>query len=218
MKNYLQQMLGIYATDDKWVSVEERVFTLALYKAIFDGLDERGGDCLPYPYDGVYLLEYRGVAYHHFTNAGGGRYDTRYADFVAATPGRVEAMSVAVNGWHKGGIRLCVGASKIDQKHHVLQLDVAKNCEWSEERQCWDVYHDGRMYRFKNRVVLDAVRESGCGHWIYVDGNQKEWVYLGELPKAETVTWENTRKFLANLLHYGIIRTNLSEVRAVRKA
>ena len=72
------------------------------------------------------------------------------------------------------------------------------------------------MSQVESGVVLDAVREAGCRHWIYVDENQKEWVYLGELPEAEAVTWENTREFLANLLHYGIIRTNLREARAAR--
>lgn len=217
VKTYLEEMLGVYATDDKWVSAEDRKFTLALYKTIFDELDEQGGDYLPYSYDGVHLLEYRGVAYHHFTNASGGLYDTRYADFVAATRGRVEAMSVAVNTWltGKGGIRLCVSASKADRKHHALQLDVARNCVWREERRCWDVYHNGAMSHVKNSIVLDAVRESGCGHWIT---KHKERVYLGELPEAEAVTWENTRAFVANLLHYGIIRTNLREAQAARKA
>ena len=219
VKNYLEEMLGAYATDDKWVSAGERKFTLALYKAIFDELDEQGGDSLPYSYDGVHLLEYCGVAYHHFTNASGGRYHTRYADFVAATRGRVEAISVAVNTWltGNGGIRLCVSASKADRKHHALQLDVAKNCVWREERRCWDVYHNGAMSHVKNSIVLDAVRESGCGHWI-TNEKHKERVYLGELPEAEAVTWENTRAFVANLLHYGIIRTNLREAQAARKA
>lgn len=102
--------------------------------------------------------------------------------------------------------------------HKVISdvVDESHVCEWSDERKCWDVYHDGAMSQVESGVVLDAVREAGYRHWIYVDENQKEWVYLGELPEAEAVTWENTREFLANLLHYGIIRTNLREARAAR--
>ena len=60
---------------------------------------------------GVHILEDRGFACHNFGNRGGG-YSTRYADFIAATQGRVEAVSIAVNRWHGGGLRLCVGRRK----------------------------------------------------------------------------------------------------------
>ena len=216
VESYLKQM--DLAPLNETNVVGARDFTLALHKAIFDVLDDKHVQHLPFSSEGVHLLEYAGVAFHEFSNRSGGSYYTRYADFIAATRGRVEAMSVAVNTWYSGGIRLCVGVSKAERKHHALQLDFAKNCEWREDRQCWDVYSDGAMSQVKSSVVLDAVREAGCRHWIWPDENHKEWVYLGELPKAEAVTWENTRKFLANLLHYGIIRTNLREARAVRKA
>ncbi len=189
---------------------DEREFTLALYKLLFEVANEKR---LPYSHDGVHVLDYTGVAFHQFSNRSGGSYYTRYADFVAATRGRVEAMSVAVNMWDDEAIRLCIGVSKAERKHHALQLDFAKNCEWNEDRRCWDVYHDGAMSQVKSEVVLDAVRESGCGHWIYTDDNDKEWVFLGELPEVQSVKWRNSRKFLANLLHYGIIRTNLREAR-----
>ena len=42
----------------------------------------------------------------------------------------------------------------------------------------------------------------------------KEWVYVGELPDSETANWSNSRDLLANLIHYGIIRTNLRETRS----
>ena len=194
---------------------DERDFTLALYKVIFEVVKNK--KCMPYSHDGVHLLDYTGVAFHHFSNASGDGYYTRYADFVAATRGRVEGMSVAVNMWWRGGIRLCIGVSKAERKHHALQLDFAKNCRWNEELQSWRVYHDGRMNQVKNDVVLEAVRESGCSHWIKTCDDNKEWVFLGDLPKVESVSWRNSKKFLANLLHYGIIRTNLREARSKRR-
>lgn len=187
---------------------DERRFTLALYKLLFEVSNEKR---LPYSHDGVHMLDYTGVAFHQFSNRSGGSYYTRYADFVAATRGRVEAMSVAVNMWDDEAIRLCIGVSKAERKHHALQLDFTKNCEWSEERRRWDVYHDGAMSQVKSGVVLAAVREAGCGHWIDTYDDGKEWVYLGELPDAQSVSWENSKEFLANLLHYGIVRTNLRE-------
>ena len=168
---------------------DEREFTLALYKLLFEVSNK---ERLPYSHDGVHVLDYTGVAFHQFSNRSGGSYYTRYADFVAATRGRVEAMSVAVNMWDDEAIRLCIGVSKAERRHHALQLDFAKNCEWSEERKCWDVYHDGAMSQVKSEVVLAAVREAGCGHWIDTYDDGKEWAYLGELPGVQSVKWKNS--------------------------
>ena len=188
--------------------IDERAFTLALYKIIFEVLDNH---CLPYSYQGVHLLECSGAVFHQFSNRSGGSYYTRYADVVAATRGRVEAMSVAINMWGNNEIRLCVGVSKAERRHHALQLDFARNCEWDGKHQSWGVWHDGKMSQVKSEVVLEAVREAGRGDWIVYDNYGKEWVYLGELPRAEAVNWGNSRDFVANLLHYCIIRTNLRE-------
>lgn len=185
----------------------ERAFALALYKVIFEILDEKR---MPYSHDGVHLLEYSGAAFQEFKNKSGRSYYTRYANVVAATRGRVEAMSVAINMWGNEEIRLCVGVSKAERKHHALQLNFASNCEWNCENQSWDVWHDGRMSAVKSADVLEAVREAGHADWIvHYDG--KEWVYLGELPNVECANWENSKNFVANLLHYCIIRTNLRE-------
>ena len=186
-------------------------FALALHHAVFEAT--KGAE-FPYSHKGVHVLEHLGVAFHEFSNRSGGSYYTRYADFVAATRGRAEVMSVAVNPWHTGGIRLCVGVTKPERIHHALQLDVAHNCVWSAENNAWHVYHDGRMSQVSNEVVFAAVREANCGHWIdRCDG--KEWIYLGELPEAGTKRPEQW-EFLARLLHYAIIRTNLREARAAR--
>ena len=213
VERYLDEM-GLGLLNNQQL-VAERRFTLALYKAIFEVFAEKKR--VPYSYDGVHLLEYVGAAFHQFTTPGGFYY-ARYADFVAATRGRVEAMSIAINMWDAESIRLCVGASKAGRQHHALQADFTKYCFWDEGRQRWDVWHDGRMQHVPNAVVLKAVREANCGHWIYVDDDGKEWAYLGSLPVAESVRWANSKEFVANLLHYGIIRTNLREAREHAKA
>lgn len=191
---------------------DERDFTLALYKVIFEVVKNK--KCMPYSHDGVHLLEYTGTAFHYFRNPSGYGPCARYADFVSATRSRVVSVSVAVN-MYDVGIRLSIAVSKPERKHHALELDIAKYCQWNEERQSWRVYHDGAMSRVQSAVVLEAVRESGCSHWIKTCDDNKEWVFLGELPKVESVSWRNSKKFLANLLHYGIIRTNLREARAL---
>ena len=201
----------------------ERHFTLALHHAVFEAPLSKS---FPYSHDGVHVLEYAGAAFHQFKNQGGGKYYTRYADFVAATRGRVVGLSVAVNPyeawhnesetWQRRGIILCVGVTKSERNHHALQLNFHRSCEWSEEKKVWRVYHSGAMSNLPSSDVLTAVREAGCGHWIdwYDDG--KEWIYLGELPEAGTERPEQW-EFLARLLHYGIIRTNLREARAAQR-
>ena len=157
---------------------------------------------LPYSHGGVHLLEDRGSAWHHFTNASGGGYRTRYADFIAATQGRVEAVSVAVNRWRPtGGLRLCVGVRKPKRSHHALQLNVDQ-CEWDDEKQAWRIYHDGGMSRVRRGVVMEAVREAQAGRWIDTYDDGREWIYLGALADADRANWRNSRELLANLIHY----------------
>ena len=194
---------------------DERDFALALYKVMFEILNVKRR--LPYSHNGVHLLEYSGTVFHQFSNRSGGSYYTRYADVAAATRSRVEAMSVAINMWSNNEIRLCVGVSKMERRHHALQLDFATNCQWDNEHSSCGVWHDGKMSQVKSEVVLEAVREAGRGDWIVCDDYGKEWVYLGELPKAETANWDNSKDFVANLLHYCIIRTNLREAVRARK-
>ena len=188
---------------------DERAFALALYRVIFEIMNAK--HCMPYSHDGVHLLEYSGAVFHQFSNRSGGSYYTRYADVAAATRSRVEAMSIAINMWSNNEVRLCVGVSKAERRHHALQLDFARNCEWDSERSSCGVWHDGKMSQVKSEVVLEAVREAGRVDWIVCDDYGKEWVYLGELPKAESVNWDNSKDLIANLLHYCIIRTNLRE-------
>ena len=83
----------------------ERRFTLALHHVVFEAAVGRS---FPYSHDGVHILEYGGVAFRDFPYPGG-RYHRRYADFIAATRGRVEAMSVAVNPWYRAASG-CVSA------------------------------------------------------------------------------------------------------------
>ena len=184
-------------------------FVLAVHRMLFDK-DIRKK--LPYSLGGVHILEDRGSAWHRFGNAGGGHYHTRYADFIAATQGRVEAVSVGINS-SRSGLRLCVGVRKPNRAHHALQLDVDK-CERDDETNSWRIYHDGRMAGIRTADVLEAVREAQADGWIEKDGSGKKRIYLGRL--HDTATWPNSRKFLANLIHYGIIRSNLREARPRR--
>ena len=191
-------------TEDQWM-------VLSFHKLLFDM-----PKTLPFSFQGVHVLEDRGADYHEFGNAGGGRWRNLYGDFIAATSGRVEALSVAVYGWGggSGGIRLCVGVRKAGRSHHALQMDL-KDCDWDEENQCWRVYHDGKMSRIRRETVIAAVEESGAGDWVEVHEGET-YLNLGNLHWAESATWENSQEFLANVLHYGLIRSNLRDAHRKR--
>ncbi|MCY4212193.1 MAG: type I restriction enzyme HsdR N-terminal domain-containing protein [Gammaproteobacteria bacterium] len=181
----------------------DREFLLATHRVLF-GVKKK----LPYSHGGVHILEDRGSAWHQFSTPGGS-YFTRYADFMAATQGTVEAVSIAVNRWGRGGLRLCVGVTKPNRAHHSLQLDTAK-CEWNPSSESWSIYCDGAMSQVKSADVMEAVREARAGTWIEKDGG-RERICLGKLRNAKTAVWKNSRELLANLIHYGIIRSNLRD-------
>ena len=195
----------------------ERCFVLAMHRVLFGEEKEKK---LPYSHDGVHILEDRGSRWRNFTNASGGRYYTRYAEFIAATSGRVEAVSLAVNpnyiNGKYAGLRLCAGVTKPNRSHLALELNVGDtHCPWDEKQCRWEIYHDGRMSWISNADVMEAVREAGMDNWIDTYDDGKEWVCLGYL--AESATWRNSKKLLANLIHYAIIRTNLREADAARR-
>ena len=116
--------------------------------------------------------------------------------------------------WNGGrGIRLLVGVRKPGRIHHALQMDM-KHCAWVEGRGCWEVYHNGAMSHIKNETVLAAVEEAGAGDWLE---RAPGYLYLGDLHWVENACWHNSKELLANVLHYGIIRTNLRDANKVRK-
>ncbi len=190
----------------------DRHFVLAVHRVLFDR--QKIKKEMPFSHGGAHILEDCGSAWHSFGNRSGGKYHTRYADFIAATRGRVEAVSVAVNrrGGRRRGLRLCVGVRKPQRSHHALQLNTDL-CERVEETRSWRIYHDGRMSNIRTSDVFEAVIEAGAGRWI-TQANGKDRIFLGDLPDADSANWKNSRGFLANLVHYAIIRTNLREAKS----
>lgn len=42
----------------------------------------------------------------------------------------------------------------------------AADCEWVGEKQCSEVYHEGRKLWIGRETVFEAVEESGAGAWL----------------------------------------------------
>ena len=186
-------------------------FALAVHKVIYDMPVK-----LPYSHKGVHLLEDRGVKPMRF-NTPGGSWWGLYRIFLVATEGRVEAAAIGLHPWQStkaDDVILCVGFVKEGRKHHALQLHF-KNCD--REKEDWRVWHDASMggRSIPQATVVNAVVEAGQTHLLGPEWAEKgKWgrrIKLGRLRNPTTANWRNTRNFVANLLHYGIIRTNLRE-------
>lgn len=215
----------------------ERKFTLALYKLLFQ---ECGKNPREHEYDGV-TLQYRDALWRRnsweyqttrlVTDDNKEQYRATCSVRFDVTLKDEGLMTCYVfiypydRDWgFCGGIRLGVHVENEQKKvANALQLDVSKpgwENIWNDEGQYWEIYSDGSMARkgrkgIKHEEVLSAVRIAERDRWIkkpsWSEG--KEQVHLGNLPVAEKVTWENSRNFLAQLLHYAIIRTKFSDAK-----
>ena len=108
---------------------------------------------------------------------------------------------------------LCVGFHKEERVHHALQLN-SSNCEQSESGD-WKVWHNAKYggRSLPRSKVVEAIEEADALHLLGPQRGDK-YVDIGTLPAASDITWNNTKKFLANLLHYSILRTNLRDAQA----
>ena len=192
-------------------------FALSVHKIIFDLRPK-----LPFSHEGVHVLEDRGVRYHSFSNPSGGRWTGLYRTFLVATEGRVEAASIGLqrSSFPKyDDVLLCVGFLKERRTHHALQLH-SFNCEVRKTGN-WDVWHKGTMGGSSLPIskVVEAIEEANALHLLGPQQGEPprtrhrlaKRINIGTLPAAQKITWSNTRQFLANLLHYSVLRTNLRE-------
>ena len=183
-------------------------FALAVHKIMFELTPK-----LPFSYKGVHMLEDRGIKYHSFGTRGG-RHSGLYRTVLVATEGRVETASIGLQRYASNDhVILCVGFHKERRKHLALQLN-SSQCEMRKSKSgSWKVWHNGTIHGLPTSKVIEAIEEANALHLL---GPQQEGkhVKVGTLPAASEITWKNTRKFLANLLHYSILRTNLRDAQA----
>ena len=192
---------------------EKLDFILAIHQLIF-----KTDFKLPFSSQGVHILEDRGISYLKF-GTGGGEWCGYYRVLLVATEGRVETVAVATQQYdhesQHGNALLCVGFIKESRHHHALQLQL-EDCDKTKDG--WEIWHDRSMSQTSRETVSEAVIESGREDLIVNDeDDDKPWVYLGDLPKRDNVTWKNSKKMLANLIHYALIRTELRDARKTTK-
>ncbi|MBZ0271935.1 hypothetical protein K8I61_07850 [bacterium] len=160
---------------------------------------------LPYSYRGVHILEDRGLSELSIPVPGGGTWNSLYRVFLVATEGRVETAGIGLNRCNPKNIILCVAFLKSNRKHHALQLHFGRNVEPTPGG--FAVFHDGRMggRSIRREAVRDALIESCRDDLVAPDGR----IDLGTF--KTTPTWSNSRKLLANVFNYALLRTNLRE-------
>lgn len=207
----------------------ERKFTLAFYKLIFQECDKNPGE---YEHDEVTLqyhdaLWRRNSKYPYQTTRHQATCSVRF-DVTLKDEGLMTCYVFVYP--YKQDCGFCRGIglgvhveNKQKEVVNALQLPVSKpgwENIWNDEGQYWEVYSNGVMARMKEGIkreeVLSAVRKAVGDRWIKKPSwsKGKEQVHLGNLPVAEKVTWENSRNFLAQLLHYAIIRAKIKFSRA----
>ena len=186
-------------------------FALAIHKIIYD-MEFK----LPYSDKGkgVHILEDRGLRPFRVGTPGSKGWFGWYRFLLVATEYRVETAAIGLHRWTSGkydDVIICVGFAKEKRNHHALQLH-SSNCE--KIAGGWEMWHNGIMGgRSRPREeVIESIVESGRFD-LLGPGEGAKHVRLGKLPTFTTATWSNTRKFLANLLHYSILRTNLREAK-----
>ena len=168
---------------------------------------------LPCRLNGIYILEDRGVGFHRFSTPRGSWFGL-YRDFLVATENSIAALSVGIQyGSEDSPLRLCVGVVKRIRKHHALQLNF-DDCRFDDTNGHFDMWHSGVLGGRSKRIstVLEAVGEAGRDDLIRsYDG--RDWVHLGPLhsPTGSNGSIRSNKRFLCNLLHYALIRTELRE-------
>ena len=226
--------LGLHKLNNQELGNESE-FTLALYKLLFQECRFRSEPC---KLDGVTLRSIgagwrSGVGYYRASKhvkASKPKKNKRHFAYSAhfdVSPASSPNKTYHCNVWIYLDTRssaekrltsfLNVRVENKQKKRDDLQLYVSKP-GWKNIRkgQYWKIYHDGSMGARKNKEgikheeVLRAVRNARCDHWIepgWIEGN--EVVCLGKLPVAKRATWEKSKVFLAQLLHYAIIRADI---------
>ena len=168
---------------------------------------------LPWGHRGLHILEDRGIS-RLSIGTPGGSWNSSYRLFLIATEGRVETAGIGLNRWGDDRLILCVSFLKSGRKHHALQLQVD---DWVDNRgDHFEIFHNGRMggRSIKKEVVVDALYEA-CRDDILIETGE---LFLGSLPNDPAeVNQISSRAFIANLLHYALIRTELREAYACSK-
>ena len=204
--------------------VDERKFTLAFYKLIFEECRFRpkpykhGGDTLwsikPRKNKQDFAYAKRYGYYTHF--------DVTFASLPNLTYHCKVGLYLDYRSNYRSRVRRLTSILNVHVKNerkefvNALQLNVSKQSQKNIRKgQFWKICSDGSMARkggkgIKHEEVLRVVEDKGYDYWIeWSEG--KKVVCLSNLFMAEEVTWRNSGEFLMRLLRYAIIREEIKD-------
>jgi hypothetical protein len=150
-----------------------------------------------------------------FGNASGGSFPGYYRSFIVKDfNGRFEIYRIGVFGTsvlvddpiygnRKGNTYLCIAKDHSGSSTNILQLNIDQYFTYSNEKNSYEVFHNGRRNGFKNKDVLDSVHKFTPG--LIAEGK----VYLGSLPAHSPIMNNAGSDFIERLIEYACLRDKL---------
>ena len=155
-----------------------------------------------------------GIKRTRFGNSAGYNYQELTRLFIAKDNKNKDLIwGLSMIGYYNTQLNVSITNKK--NKHHTLQLDLDKFCEYNPVTNMITVTHNGALSfgrggSMKHQVVIDYVKDKAP------DLIRENKVYLGSIDNSRLLEWEyfDVQNFINNLLRYGILR---DEVRAKYK-
>ena len=163
---------------------------------------------------GIGVSEDFGVKRTRFGNSAGYNYQELTRLFIAKDNKNKDLIwGLSMIGYYNTQLNVSITNKK--NRHHSLQLDLDKFCEYNPFTNMVNVTHNGALSfgrggSMKRQVVIDYVKAKAPN---LIRENK---IYLGSLDNSRLLEWEHSdvQNFINNLLRYGILR---DEVRAKYK-
>ena len=152
----------------------------------------------------LFLLQDLGIEYLTVSTAGGG-YHGYYRLFRVANESRVETMGIGLQDYNRNKAQICVCVVKPNRTGHDLQLRIKGNVSLLNDGSV-EIRHTRKMTKVPREKVFEAVREANRDDMI-----RSQELVVGVLPSPGKIRQANAEKFIANLLHYTLLRTALKD-------
>lgn len=155
---------------------------------------------------GIGVSEDFGVKRTRFGNSAGYNYQELTRLFIAKDNKNKDLIwGLSMIGYYNTQLNVSITNKK--NRHHSLQLDLDKFCEYNPVTNMVTVTHNGalsfgRGESMKRQVVIDYVKDKAP------DLIRENKVYLGCIDNSRLLEWEHSdvQNFIKNLLRYGILR------------
>ena len=160
---------------------------------------------------------FRGFTF--FGNRGGGSYQTWSRLFIAQDyEGKDQVLGISICGTAKtkddphwgtriGRTQLNISITNKETRHHSLQLNLDKFCEFDIDTNIIEITHNGAITRGRDgalpRKELLAYVQQRAPELI-----KEDKIYLGHLDSSRLLEWRNPKvqSFIRNLLRYAVLR------------